>query len=159
MEKETELKTMKTFSEKLSLLMKQRQINQVELSMALGLNRSTVNKWIAQKAFPRLSIIDKICEYFEVERSMLLDGRVSLSIKNIEYIEFVYHILTDEGKEKLDQYIDDLLANHKNIDSNELAKALLIENLTPEAKEKRAKLAKELRILKHAEKAAQRKGR
>lgn len=61
------------FNTRLKELMDERGVNQVELSLALGLSRSTVNKWIKNKAIPRMGVIDKIASYFAVPRSYLLE--------------------------------------------------------------------------------------
>ena len=70
---------MALFSIRLRELMEERGINQVELSLAMGLSRSTVNKWLNKKAIPRMAIIDKLASYFDVQRSYFLeeDGKTN----------------------------------------------------------------------------------
>lgn len=66
-------KLMALFSKRLISLMEENKINQVELSLAIGLSRSTVNKWVTQKAIPRMGIIEKLASYFGVPRSYFLE--------------------------------------------------------------------------------------
>ena len=64
---EEELKLL--FSQRLSLIMQQRDINQVELSKILGVSESTVGKWLLKKAMPRMGVIQKLANYFNVGKS------------------------------------------------------------------------------------------
>lgn len=66
-------KMMNLFSTRLTALMEERRINQVELSLAMGLSRSTVNKWVTQKAIPRMGIIEKLSAFFGVPKSYFLE--------------------------------------------------------------------------------------
>lgn len=66
------------FLERLAYLMKKNNVNQVELSAVLGLDRSTVNKWFIRKAIPRTGIIEKLCQYFGVQKSFFLDETTPL---------------------------------------------------------------------------------
>lgn len=70
---EEAVKLMMLFSKRLKELMEERNVNQVELSLAMGLSRSTVNKWVTQKAIPRMGIIEKLASYFDVQRSYFLE--------------------------------------------------------------------------------------
>ena len=63
----------KRFSARLKELMDERDINQVELSLIMGLSRSTVNKWMTQKSIPRMGIIEKLASYFGVPQSYFLE--------------------------------------------------------------------------------------
>lgn len=73
MPKEEVEKMMRIFSSRLKELMEENKINQVELSAAMGLSRSTVNKWVTQKAVPRMGVIEKLASYFGVPKSYLLE--------------------------------------------------------------------------------------
>ena len=73
MPKEDYERLTRLFSKRLKELMEGNNINQVELSAAMGLSRSTVNKWITQKALPRMEIIEKLALFFGVSKSYLLE--------------------------------------------------------------------------------------
>ena len=57
-------KMREVFSRRLQELMSENNIAQAELSYVLGMDRSTVNKWIMKKALPRMAIIEKLASYF-----------------------------------------------------------------------------------------------
>lgn len=61
------------FCQRLLEIMAQREIPQTELSYLLGMDRSTVNKWIKKKSLPRMAVIEKLAAYFGVEKSYFLD--------------------------------------------------------------------------------------
>lgn len=67
-----------------------------------------------------------------------------------------FSMLSETGKTKLKQYLRDLSANPENVDPNKMAKDLLIDNLSEEAKKRRSDLAKELRMLNKQERAIKR---
>jgi transcriptional regulator with XRE-family HTH domain len=94
----TENEMTKIFLNRLSYLMDQNKINQVELSNILGLDRSTVNKWFTRYTMPRAGIIEKICEYFGVEKSFLFSEKPPLG-KRVYYF--------DEATAEDAQYIHD----------------------------------------------------
>lgn len=62
----------KLFSDRLSNLLKERKITQVQLSKILGVQESTVGKWLLEKALPRMRIIEKLGSYFNVSKSYFL---------------------------------------------------------------------------------------
>lgn len=68
---EGELK--KLFSQRLSTLMSQKNINQAELSKLVGVSESTVGKWLLMKAIPRMGAIQKLADYFGVGKSYFLE--------------------------------------------------------------------------------------
>ena len=51
-----------------------KQLTQTELADILGIDKSTVGKWINKKALPRMGIIEKLGDYFRVPKSYFLDG-------------------------------------------------------------------------------------
>lgn len=65
------------FSQRLSQLMQKHNINQVELSKILNVTESTVGKWLLMKSIPRMGIIQKLADYFEVGKSYFLEKDIS----------------------------------------------------------------------------------
>ena len=57
------------FSKKLKTLLNEKNISQVELSKILGVSESTVGKWLLQKSMPRITIIEKLASYFQVDKT------------------------------------------------------------------------------------------
>lgn len=61
------------FSQQLTKMMESKNINQVELAKILGVSESTVGKWLLKKAMPRMGIIQKLADYFNVGKSYFLE--------------------------------------------------------------------------------------
>lgn len=57
------------FSKKLKTLLNEKNISQVELSKILGVSESTVGKWLLQKSMPRITIIEKLANYFQIDKT------------------------------------------------------------------------------------------
>lgn len=70
---------MELFSSRLQLLLEKNKITQAELSNILGLSPSTVNKWVAKKAVPRMGVIEKLSAYFGVPKSYFLEDDANVS--------------------------------------------------------------------------------
>lgn len=79
----TEAEKMKDiFSQRLQTLMSENNVAQTELSYVLGMDRSTVNKWIMKKSLPRMAIIEKLASYFGVEKSYFLDENADTNMRS-----------------------------------------------------------------------------
>lgn len=61
------------FSNRLSALLNEHNINQTELAKILGVSESTVGKWMLMKSLPRMGIIQKLSDYFGVPKSYFLE--------------------------------------------------------------------------------------
>ena len=61
------------FSNRLSALLNEHNINQAELAKILGVSESTVGKWMLMKSLPRLGIIQNLSDYFGVPKSYFLE--------------------------------------------------------------------------------------
>ena len=61
------------FSNRLSALLNEHNINQAELAKILGVSESTVGKWMLMKSLPRMGIIQKLSDYFGVSKSYFLE--------------------------------------------------------------------------------------
>jgi len=61
------------FSSRLSALLNEHNINQVDLAKILGVSESTVGKWMLMKSLPRMGIIQKLSDYFGVPKSYFLE--------------------------------------------------------------------------------------
>lgn len=69
--KEENLK--KIFSERLVIIMRERNINQNELAKILQVSESTVEKWVFKKVLPRMGLIQKMADYFNVDKNYFLE--------------------------------------------------------------------------------------
>lgn len=62
------------FSHRLSSLMSERNINQREIAQVVGVSESTVGKWLLLKAIPRMGVIQKLADYFNVGKTYFLEA-------------------------------------------------------------------------------------
>lgn len=61
------------FAQKLSKLLTDSDMTQADLANMLGVSESTVGKWILKKAFPRMSIIEKLSVIFNRPKAYFYD--------------------------------------------------------------------------------------
>lgn len=61
------------FSKRLKNLLTEYELTQNQLSKILGVSESTVGKWILEKSIPRMGVIQKLSEYFNVPKSYFLE--------------------------------------------------------------------------------------
>lgn len=71
------------FSQRLSLLLQEHELKQVDLAKILNVSESSVGKWILKKAIPRMGIIQKIADYFHVPKTYLLEESPSSFLSQI----------------------------------------------------------------------------
>lgn len=63
-------------SNNLSYYMEQNNVNNKELASILNVSESTVGKWILKKSTPRMGVIEKIANYFNIEKSDLIEDKL-----------------------------------------------------------------------------------
>lgn len=66
-----------TFSMRLKILLSEHEMTQNQLSKILGVSESTVGKWILEKSLPRMGVIQKLSEHFNVPKSYFLERQES----------------------------------------------------------------------------------
>lgn len=64
----------KSIGNNINYLLNKRKMNQVDLSKILNVSESTVGKWILGKSIPRMGTIEKIAQYFGVNKSFILNS-------------------------------------------------------------------------------------
>lgn len=64
-------------SNNLSYYMEQNNVNNKELASILNVSESTVGKWILKKSTPRMGVIEKIANYFNIEKSDLIEDKLT----------------------------------------------------------------------------------
>lgn len=67
--------TSKIIAKNLKRLMNDRELSNVELSEIIGVSESTVGKWLLEKSIPRMGAIEKLANYFHINKSDLLEDR------------------------------------------------------------------------------------
>ena len=70
---EDNINTNKIISNNLQRLMNKADINNKELAKIVGVDESTVGKWLLEKSTPRMGAIELMAEYFGVQKSDILE--------------------------------------------------------------------------------------
>lgn len=68
------------FSVRLGELISSHDLQQKELADAIGVNESSVGKWLLKKSMPRMGTIQKLSDYFHVPKSYFLEDSSSEGI-------------------------------------------------------------------------------
>jgi len=132
-------------AERILELMQKKNIKASKLTSDLGLSVSAITDWKKGKSKPSTDAVIKIAEYFNVTTDYLLickeEERNNLNLLDYskEEIRVIknFQNLNQAGKEKVIEYIEDMLLNPKYINSTEeMAASLEIEEL-PEVKKLR----------------------
>ena len=63
----------KTFTANLNRMLQERGITQAELASYMEVSNTTVNNWVKGYKVPRMDKVDKICSFFKIKRSELLE--------------------------------------------------------------------------------------
>lgn len=80
-----EIELKEVFSKNLKYLLDLKNVTKKELSDYLGVSESTVGKWALKKSLPRMGLIEKIANFFEVQKSDLLENKaLANSTKKIQ---------------------------------------------------------------------------
>jgi transcriptional regulator with XRE-family HTH domain len=100
-------------SDKIFLLLQEREITESAFAKRIGVSRSTVNGWKHRKQNPSADKIMKICEVLEISPEELLSGTGSskgtdkvqkvLTQKEKELVQ-VYEDVSDSTKKRLLEY-------------------------------------------------------
>ena len=85
------------FSYNLRRMLMERNKTQLELSKYIGVSNTTINNYVKGYNMPRMDKIDKICRFFNIKRSDLLENKqisenqqtsATEKLKSIEDIDF-----------------------------------------------------------------------
>ncbi len=68
-----ETKIRQVFTKNLNRFLSEKQVPQNELAKYLGVSNTTINNWVKGYKMPRMDKIDKICSFFSINRSELLE--------------------------------------------------------------------------------------
>lgn len=118
-------------SKNLKKYMEEKDINNKELANILNVSESTVGKWLLKKSVPRMGIIEQISNYFNIEKSDLLENKRKQQIaENIEFLEDYGIKVSTDNVEAYDEYILEP-PNGKTIylNSNKMSSKNLLEDL------------------------------
>ncbi len=71
-----------SFAQMLCSLIENAGLNHREFALALDVSPSSVHYWTQGKTVPQSSIVDKLCEFFEITKEKLLPNGIALTAKN-----------------------------------------------------------------------------
>ena len=112
------------FSNNLKRLLEERGKTQLELSKYIGVSNTTINNYVKGYNMPRMNKLDKICEFFNISRSELIDPPPApqsiddLDLTGIERIAASHKDddFSQEDLEDIQKYINFVKAKRKNND-------------------------------------------
>ena len=95
MNEEYDYKIKENISNNLSYYMEQNNINNKQLANILHVSESTVGKWLLKKSTPRMGLIEKMANYFEIEKSYLIEDKsTTFDIKSIPGVKIIKEVIT-----------------------------------------------------------------
>lgn len=114
-----------SFGSRIKNARENKKLSQQQLANLLNVTDGSISNYEKGVAYPRWEAIKKICSILDVDPNYLFWDDLSVSIKDkiIKQNNLSkYHLLTESGRKKVDEYIDDLLNNPtyvKSININE----------------------------------------
>lgn len=101
------------FSKNLKTLLEKKNLSQVELSKVLGVSESSVGKWLLQKSMPRMTIIEKLAQYFQVDKTYFfkdtnneLPELTEKNNKDFPQIRAIQRAMTNVDEEKRNRMLE-----------------------------------------------------
>lgn len=90
MKRKSDLGNKEIFSKNLQTLLKKRHLTQKEVADAIGVSTSTFCDWIKERAYPRMDKIQLLADYFNIEKSDLIEKK---DVYNKYYLDKLAHEL------------------------------------------------------------------
>ncbi len=94
---------------KITFYMNQKNVSQQELAKYMGVSQATVSNWCKGIKMPRMNKIDKLCLYFGIKRSDLMEDNSHKSTPDstIKIME-IYNQLNALGKQEAEKRVQEL---------------------------------------------------
>lgn len=115
-----------TVGQNIKAIRKEKGITQKKLSELTGISEVTIRQYEAEKYKPKLEQVKKIAKALNTSPFNITQDldRIRTDVSTYEYLSDVYGdeiaetigkflSLNDEGKDKVSDYIDDLIQSHK----------------------------------------------
>ncbi|WP_276882314.1 helix-turn-helix domain-containing protein [Anaerococcus tetradius] len=118
------------FKKNLNKLLADYGKTQIELAKYIGVSNTTVNNYVKGYNTPRMDKIDKIAEFFNVDRSSLISNEQehqSTITQNQETIIKTFNQLNNEGQQKAITYTQDLVDSGKYTKNQTISRTKQIE--------------------------------
>ena len=122
----------KTFTDNLNRLLRIRSITQAELATYMEVSNTTVNNWVKGYKVPRMDKVDKLCSFFKIKRSELLEQSPAPASDDLP-------ALTQRDERQIAKDLEDMLHSLKGSaamgeledeEDMELLKASLLQAMT-----------------------------
>lgn len=86
-------------------------IERKDLAKALGVPYSSLTDWINGNSYPRIDKIERMAKFFGISKAELVEEDPPIHDLSERELRLVsqYRKLTDEGQEKVDSYLHDLV--------------------------------------------------
>lgn len=85
-------------------------MTQSDLAKRLGVSTQSVTNWCKGAKTPRMDKVDSMCKIFNCRRSDLMEEESSIPLNNNDKtILDKYHLLNDEGQQRLLERADELI--------------------------------------------------
>lgn len=98
------------FSKQLKHQLQIHEMTQSDLAKRLGVSTQSVTNWCKGAKTPRMDKVGSMCKIFNCRRSDLMEEKSSISLNNNDKtILDKYHLLNDEGKQRLLERADELI--------------------------------------------------
>ena len=94
------------FRSNLTNLMKTAKVKQIDIARYAEVSYQTVSAWVQGRGYPRADAMEKLCKFFGVKQSALTEDGPD---KNENNLLIAYRSLSDTGKEKLFERVNELL--------------------------------------------------
>lgn len=85
-------------------------MTQSDLAKRLGVSTQSVTNWCKGANTPRMDKVDSMCKIFSCRRSDLMEEKSSIPLNNNDKtILDKYHLLNEEGRQRLLERADELI--------------------------------------------------
>lgn len=88
-----------SFAKCLDEQLREKSISQTDLANAIGVSKSIVSLWLKGKSYPRIDVIQKIADHFNVSTDYMVSGNESLkNLKAARQDEIMYFVTKEEAE-------------------------------------------------------------
>lgn len=97
----------KTFTDNLNRLLRDRGITQAELATYMEVSNTTVNNWVKGYKVPRMDKVDKLCSFFKIKRSELLEQSPAPTSDDLPDVSPTGKKIDARTRRQLEKVLDD----------------------------------------------------
>lgn len=103
-----------TFTDRINEIMREKGFSQADLVRATGIERSRISYYCSGRNNPKPEPLEILAKALDVDTTWLMGYDVPKKTeKEIDLYYDKFNLLNDEGKKKVNIYMDDLLENPK----------------------------------------------